>query len=154
MSTTTSSDGTTIAYEKSGTAVNTVCIYDRRGRGESGDTAPYSIEREVDDLAAGKRSKAVKLFMRLVEVPAPVVTLMPLMPVWSKLKGIAHTLPYDHALVGDSPAGHESPLPHWANSAVQAVAAAIPGAEHRTIAGQTHLLKPDAIAPVLREYFR
>jgi pimeloyl-ACP methyl ester carboxylesterase len=29
-----------------------VINYDRRGRGESGDTAPYSVEREVDDLAA------------------------------------------------------------------------------------------------------
>ncbi|MEU5597857.1 alpha/beta hydrolase [Streptomyces sp. NPDC020298] len=27
-------------------------VYDRRGRGESGDTAPYAVEREVEDLAA------------------------------------------------------------------------------------------------------
>jgi pimeloyl-ACP methyl ester carboxylesterase len=26
--------------------------YDRRGRGESGDTAPYAVEREIEDLAA------------------------------------------------------------------------------------------------------
>ena len=26
--------------------------YDRRGRGDSGDTAPYAVEREVQDLAA------------------------------------------------------------------------------------------------------
>jgi pimeloyl-ACP methyl ester carboxylesterase len=30
----------------------TVINYDRRGRGESGDTAPYAIEREVEDLGA------------------------------------------------------------------------------------------------------
>jgi pimeloyl-ACP methyl ester carboxylesterase len=30
----------------------TVFWYDRRGRGESGDTAPYAVEREVEDLAA------------------------------------------------------------------------------------------------------
>jgi pimeloyl-ACP methyl ester carboxylesterase len=30
----------------------TVYTYDRRGRGESGDTPPYTPEREVDDLAA------------------------------------------------------------------------------------------------------
>ncbi len=29
----------------------TVCRYDRRGRGESGDTLPYSPDREVEDLA-------------------------------------------------------------------------------------------------------
>lgn len=80
MSTVTSADGTTIAYEKvgSGPAVvlvdgafvyraidpwapefagllaekHTVYTYERRGRGNSGDTAPYSIDREVEDLAA------------------------------------------------------------------------------------------------------
>jgi pimeloyl-ACP methyl ester carboxylesterase len=31
---------------------STVHTYDRRGRGSSGDTAPYAVEREVDDLAA------------------------------------------------------------------------------------------------------
>ncbi|MFE0514765.1 alpha/beta fold hydrolase [Streptomyces sp. NPDC058964] len=30
----------------------TVVPYDRRGRGASGDTAPYSVAREVEDLAA------------------------------------------------------------------------------------------------------
>jgi pimeloyl-ACP methyl ester carboxylesterase len=30
----------------------TVCEYDRRGRGASGNTSPYAVEREVDDLAA------------------------------------------------------------------------------------------------------
>jgi pimeloyl-ACP methyl ester carboxylesterase len=30
----------------------TVITYDRRGRGESGDTPPYTVEREVEDIAA------------------------------------------------------------------------------------------------------
>jgi pimeloyl-ACP methyl ester carboxylesterase len=30
----------------------TVFTYDRRGRGDSGDTAPYAVEREVEDIAA------------------------------------------------------------------------------------------------------
>ncbi len=72
-----SSDGTVIAFERSGAgppvilvggAFNdrttaaplaaalaprmTVFAYDRRGRGDSGDTAPYAVEREVDDLRA------------------------------------------------------------------------------------------------------
>ena len=29
-----------------------VYAYDRRGRGDSGDTSPYAVEREVEDLAA------------------------------------------------------------------------------------------------------
>lgn len=77
MHTTTSTDGTTIAYTSEGSgpavvAVNTsledhtglaglaslladdftVYRYDRRGRGASGDTAPYSPQREIEDLAA------------------------------------------------------------------------------------------------------
>jgi len=72
-----SSDGTIIAFEKSGNGPAiilvggalsdrsagaplaallaprfTVFSYDRRGRGDSGDTAPYAVEREVEDLAA------------------------------------------------------------------------------------------------------
>ena len=30
----------------------TVFNYDRRGRGDSGDTAPYAVEREVEDIPA------------------------------------------------------------------------------------------------------
>lgn len=79
MSKVTSRDGTTIAFERSGYGPAlvlvdgascyrdfgpmrplaemlaphfTVYAYDRRGRGESGDTAPYAVDREVEDLAA------------------------------------------------------------------------------------------------------
>ena len=30
----------------------TVYSYDRRGRGDSGDTKPYAVEREIEDIAA------------------------------------------------------------------------------------------------------
>jgi pimeloyl-ACP methyl ester carboxylesterase len=77
MGTVTSRDGTRIAFDQSGEgsalilvvgAFNdratgaslaqsleprfTVFNYDRRGRGESGDTAPYALEREIEDLEA------------------------------------------------------------------------------------------------------
>jgi pimeloyl-ACP methyl ester carboxylesterase len=31
---------------------SSVFNYDRRGRGESGDTLPYAVEREIEDLGA------------------------------------------------------------------------------------------------------
>ena len=77
MTTVVSADGTTIAFDQFGDgppvimtvgAFNTrsvteplakalasqftVLNYDRRGRGDSGDTAPYAVEREIDDIAA------------------------------------------------------------------------------------------------------
>jgi pimeloyl-ACP methyl ester carboxylesterase len=75
----TSPDGTRIAYETSGSGPAVVLVdgamcsrsfgptgqladalkdrftvvrYDRRGRGESGDTQPYAVAREIEDLAA------------------------------------------------------------------------------------------------------
>lgn len=73
----TSKDGTQIAFEKVGKGPAlvivggalsqrdggkplagklserfTVYVYDRRGRGQSGDTKPYAVEREIEDLDA------------------------------------------------------------------------------------------------------
>jgi hypothetical protein len=73
----TSSDGTTIAFERSGDGPPVILVcggstdrtanaplsellaehftvfnYDRRGRGDSGDTAPYAVEREIEDIDA------------------------------------------------------------------------------------------------------
>lgn len=79
MATIVSQDGTLIAYDQSGSGpavilvdgaltyrghwgsrplaealsdTFTVYTYDRRGRGESGDTQPYAAEREIEDIAA------------------------------------------------------------------------------------------------------
>jgi pimeloyl-ACP methyl ester carboxylesterase len=77
MQTLTSADATPIAYERSGSGPAlvvatgafcnrassgplaealgdryTVYRFDRRGRGDSGDTPPWAVEREVEDLAA------------------------------------------------------------------------------------------------------
>ena len=77
METVTSKDGTTIAFDRLGEGPPVVLVcggsvdrmsnaglaqhlaesltvlnYDRRGRGDSGDTLPYAIEREVEDIEA------------------------------------------------------------------------------------------------------
>jgi pimeloyl-ACP methyl ester carboxylesterase len=77
ISTVTSADGTTIAFDRLGAgpplvmvvgAFNTrsataplaaaleerftILNYDRRGRGDSGDAQPYSVEREIEDIEA------------------------------------------------------------------------------------------------------
>jgi pimeloyl-ACP methyl ester carboxylesterase len=79
MNTVVSKDGTTIAYDRRGNGPALVLVdgalcsraqgpmpavaealedrftvynYDRRGRGDSGDTGDYAVEREIEDLAA------------------------------------------------------------------------------------------------------
>jgi len=44
-------------------ATSTVFSIDRRGRGASGDTPPYAIEREFEDVAAVAEALAADLFM-------------------------------------------------------------------------------------------
>src|SRR6476661_727114 len=212
----------------------TVITYDRRGRGESGDTAPYAIAREVEDIAAllaeaggtaclwgmssgavlaleaanqlsgvkklalyeaplivddngpatrmqwdriaeavaaGRRSDAVRLFLRGVGVPRFFVGMMRLSPLWPKLKSIAHTLPYDGALVRGYQRGRALPpgrwhsvtapvlvmagsrSPEWMHRGNGALAAALPNALYCTLEGQTHRLKPAAHVPALVEFF-
>lgn len=41
----------------------TVFMYDRRGRGDSGDTAPYAVEREIEDLDAVIRQAGGSAFV-------------------------------------------------------------------------------------------
>ena len=41
----------------------TVFTYDRRGRGESGDTQPWSVEREVEDIAALVREAGEPVYL-------------------------------------------------------------------------------------------
>jgi pimeloyl-ACP methyl ester carboxylesterase len=77
MNTVTSNDGTTIAFDLMGEGPPVILVcggsvdrmanaplaqllapgftvlnYDRRGRGDSGDTLPYAVEREVEDIDA------------------------------------------------------------------------------------------------------
>ncbi len=79
METVTSKDGTVIAFDRSGSGPAVILVagalgtrskgmdnplitslsphftvidYDRRGRGDSGDTLPYAVEREIEDIDA------------------------------------------------------------------------------------------------------
>lgn len=77
MQTVRSSDGTRIAFDRYGEGAPVILVggalsargdaaslakslasrftvfgYDRRGRGDSGDTLPYAVEREIEDIAA------------------------------------------------------------------------------------------------------
>lgn len=254
----TSKDGTRIAYEivgdgpaalivlgalnsrKSGTKLAkllaskfTAVGYDRRGRGDSSDSASYAPEREVEDIAAlieavggpvclyghssgaalaiaaavnlrkqvaklavyeapyaldsrartaakkyygaltkalsaGHNGDAVALFVRSVGVSDKQIQAMRQMPMWKGLEKLAPTLVYDSEILGE---GHALPTALLSRvrtptlvmhggagspamrDAARAISEAIPTAELRSLARQTHGVSPKVLAPVLEEFF-
>jgi pimeloyl-ACP methyl ester carboxylesterase len=212
----------------------TVFAYDRRGRGASGDHAPYAVEREIEDLRAlldmaggsagvfghssgavlaleaaahglpitklalyeaplildrsrasadedwaqidafiaeGRRADAVKVFLKCVGVPAFAIAVMRWLPVWSQVVRVAHTLPYDGAIVRKLQRGEPLALgawaevkvpalaiaggksPPWMQNGMQTLATALSGAHYRVLEGQTHDANAKVLGPVLSEFF-
>lgn len=124
-------------------------------------------------LAAGQRSAAVKLYMTEgMGAPGFFVGAMRMLPVWGRLKAVAHTLPYDWALLKGTLTGEPLEIEPWShvtaptlamagqkspaqlrNAAVQ-LAARVPHARHEELAGQGHNPSMKVQARLLSEYFR
>jgi pimeloyl-ACP methyl ester carboxylesterase len=257
METVTSKDGTTIAFDRlgdgppvilvSGGSVDrqsnagvaailasdfTVLNYDRRGRGPSGDTLPYAVDREIEDieavadagggtaylygsssgaalalaaaeqlpgkitklalweppfildpnarppsdqveqynkmLAEGRRGDAAQYFMeKVVRMPAEFVAGARSQPWWAATEALAHTLPYDATIMGDYSLPTERAkavtIPTivldggasfgFMGPTADALAAALPHGQRRTLAGQEHNIDPTVLGPALKEFF-
>lgn len=260
--TVTSKDGTSIAFDRMGTGPAlilvggalsersawapvakllaphfTVVAYDRRGRGDSGDTAPYAVEREIEDIealiddvggtafvhgqssgavlsleaaarlpdkvqklslyeppfiiddsrppppagfaehiaeliASDSRGEAVEYWMTdVVGAPPEIVTQMKAAPMWPALEAVAHTLPYDIAVLGENMSGRPLPAerwaamtapvlvmdggasPAWIRHTAETLADVLPYAEHRSLPGQTHSAAPAVLSPELEQFF-
>jgi pimeloyl-ACP methyl ester carboxylesterase len=124
-------------------------------------------------VADGDRNGAVRHFMRnAVGIPAPFVALMRLMPMWKELAENAHTLPYDWAALGEHTMyGRPLDADEWEPVTVptlvayggkspavlqqgsRALADVLPNAELRELAGVSHNVKMEVLAPVLAEFF-
>ena len=259
----TSRDGTRIAFDRLGTGPAVILVggatmtrqgnaplaealagdftvlnYDRRGRGGSGDTLPYSLEREFEDVealitaaggsahlygissggalaleaaAAGlpidrvavyevpyglseeqPRQQAeyvanleraaqegpgarMEVFLRVVGADDDAIAATRNSDAWPGLVAVEHTLAYDAASMGTgqppvdrlgkitiptlvltgAPAGeHEVGSAAFFDAAAEAIAAAVPSAEHRRIPGQTHAVDPQALAPMLSAFYQ
>ncbi|MEW2132117.1 alpha/beta hydrolase [Streptomyces sp. NPDC005435] len=254
---TTSADGTSLAYQVTGEGPTvilvsgamstggtlaplalslskrcTTVVYDRRGRGASGDTPPYAVEREVADLAAllaavggeaalfgvssggalvleaaasglpvaraavyevpfadflpggaeqqtvyaanlsrllqaGRLGDAVELFLRLTGLAEQMIQRARQSPMWPGMEAVAPSLAHDAAVLGDgllpfarlaripvpvlSVAGGMSPA--WMREAALAVTEAVPDGTYLELPGQTHMIDPAALAPVLAAFF-
>ena len=212
----------------------TVYTYDRRGRGDSGDTKPYAVDREIEDidalidkaggsaflyghssagclaleatvklgdkvkklavyevpynddpeaqkawgnyikdlteaLASNRRGDAVALFMAYVGMPAAQIEGMRHAPFWGGMEAVAPTLAYDHPAI----MGKDGSIPveraarvrvptlvmnggsgaSFMLETARTLSRTIPGARLRTLEGQTHDVHPEALAPVLAEFF-
>jgi pimeloyl-ACP methyl ester carboxylesterase len=215
----------------------TAIPYDRRGRGQSGDSAPYAPEREIEDIdaiieavggsaylyglssgavlalktaaklsnkvkklalyeppfivnnhrpplpadyvphldeliAQGRRGDAVEYFMTTaVGIPAEYLAHMRADPMWPGLEAVAHTIAYDGRIMGNDMEGRPLATDAWATAtmpilvmagevtdpfmqdAASALAAVLPNAQHRTLAGQNHGVASEVLAPVLVDFF-
>ena len=174
--TVTSSDGTAIAYDRIGAGPAlvlvdgamsyrghwgqeqlaeeladrfTVYMYDRRGRGQSGDAAaesglPYTVQREIEDIEAlieytggsayvyGFSSGAVLALRAAATLGSARVPKLALF---------------------EPPFNSGDASPRFMNQAADALAKSVPSARRITLHGLTHAGASEAIAPVLAEFF-
>src|SRR6266545_3998754 len=128
--------------------------------------------RLTEFISSGRRGDAVELFMTAaVGVPAEMVAQMRTSPMWPAMEALAHTLPYDGAVMGDTMEGNPASMkrwasitvptlameggasPEWARNAVRALVEVLPDAQHLTLEGQTHAADPEVVAPALERFF-
>jgi hypothetical protein len=126
----------------------------------------YQAQLEAE-VAAGRPGDAVELFLtQAAGMPGEWVAPMREMPFWPSMEALAQPLVYDAAILGDfrPPTKRLSQVKvptlvmdgatvPWMSRSADAVAAAVSGAQRRTLAGQPHNVDPTAIAPVLIEFF-
>ncbi|MEV0574574.1 alpha/beta hydrolase [Streptomyces sp. NPDC050392] len=118
-------------------------------------------------LSAGDRGGAVELFLTATGVTADMIARMRSAPLWRTLESVAHTLAYDDAVLGNGavPADRFAAVtartlvvcggfsPAATRTSTHLLADALPRGRHRTLTGQAGELAPQAIAPVLAEFF-
>jgi pimeloyl-ACP methyl ester carboxylesterase len=140
---------------------------------DAGHRPPTDFAHHLGELVTqGRRSAAVGYFMRKgMGAPAPFVALLRLArPIWSSLKAVAHTLPYDFAVMGDTVTGKPLAREPWASIATptlvvagsrspaslrkasNALATVMPDAERLTLEGQSHNVSMKALAPAIAAF--
>jgi pimeloyl-ACP methyl ester carboxylesterase len=127
------------------------------------------IKNLTEALASDRRGDAVALFMAYVGMPAAQIEGMRHAPFWGGMEAIAPTLAYDHTAImgkdGSIPTERAarvrvptlvmtggSGAPFMLETA-RTLSKTIPTARLRTLDGQAHDVHPEALAPVLVEFF-
>ena len=142
---------------------------------DSRQPVPADYAEQLTTLAAeGKRDEAVEYFLtQAVGIPAEYIGGMKQdQATWSGMTGVAHTIAYDAAFVGECHAGQTAAdgslgkvtVPvlvadggasdAWMHHAADALAKVLPHASRQTLEGQTHAVDPKVLAPVIIEFFK
>lgn len=129
------------------------------------------VPRINAQIAQGKIDTAVKMFMAYVGMPGFMLWIMPLMPMWKKITVNGPTLPNDLAIVEPYQQGKPLVATDWAGVTMPTLvldggksppymrnsqklwASVLPDARYDTLAGQTHNVKIEVLAPVLGRFF-
>ena len=127
------------------------------------------IKNLTEALASNRRGDAVVLFMAYIGMPAAQIEGMRHAPFWGGMEAIAPTLAYDHTAImgkdGSIPieraaSVHVSTLvmnggkgAPFMRETAKTLGKTIPVAMLTTLDGQTHDVHPEALAPVLAEFF-
>jgi uncharacterized protein YegL len=119
-------------------------------------------------IAAGKPGDAVAAFMEVAGISSDDLEKMKQSPDWKEMERLGGTLKYDYEVLGDG----NIPVTSAKNlamptlimngekggdamqEAADSLKAIIPQASRKTLKDQAHEVSPEALAPVLMEFFK
>jgi pimeloyl-ACP methyl ester carboxylesterase len=137
--------------------------------------APADYAEYITTLVAkGKRDQAVEYFLtQVVGIPSQIIGgIRQDEAAWSGMTAVAHTIPYDAAVVGNVMQGKPLPTHRWSkvtvpvlvadggasepwmHHAADALVNVLSHASRQTLEGQTHAAAPKVLAPVIIEFFQ
>jgi pimeloyl-ACP methyl ester carboxylesterase len=124
-------------------------------------------------IAAGENGKALNYFLKAgAGLPAYVVLMMRLMPVWKQVKSIVDTVIFDTLAIGSNGSGEKltagkwpgvripvllisgSKSQQWIRNAMLNLAEVLPDSTHLILKGETHTVNPKMLAPHLISFFK
>lgn len=140
------------------------------GIGNEKQKAEFAAQkRRVNELIkTGQPGDAASYFMSAIGMPKEILEKLKASPEWPAMQKIDFTLAYDYVVLGDGTVpeaiARRIAVPtlvldgektmDFMHATADRLAALIPGAQRKTLAGQTHQAAPDVAAPVLLEFFQ
>jgi pimeloyl-ACP methyl ester carboxylesterase len=124
-------------------------------------------QRVNELIKTGKPGDAAEFFMSAIGTPPEALKAMKSSPEWEAIKKIDFTLAYDYEVLGDGAVPQdivkaitvptlvmdgEKGVP-FIHATSDQIAKLLPGAQRKTLKGQTHQAEAEVVVPVLVEFF-